>query len=227
MAAVRDAAVSATGTLAVPGYHTVALDAPVTLSAGQSLVIAVRVTTPGYGFPLAVERPWAGYADATAAAGHSYVSGDGVTWTDMTKAVAGTDVCLKGYGSAAQASGPQPEPGATPTPAPTPDAPVAPTVRVTGAAAGPGMVARVSYRVSYPDAASSAEVQADDPHARRLSLPSPDAARRQTWEHATPGECASRPSRNVRRLWRSPSTTPVRCGTGRPPPCASAERRPP
>ncbi len=122
VAAVRDAAVSATGTLAVPGYHTVALDAPVTLSAGQSLVIAVRVTTPGYGFPLAVERPWAGYADATAAAGQSFVSGDGVTWTDMTKAVAGTDVCLKGYGSAAQASGPQPEPGATPTPAPTPDA---------------------------------------------------------------------------------------------------------
>ena len=48
---------SATGTLAVPGYHTVALDAPVTLSAGQPLVIAVRVTTPGYGFPVAVERP--------------------------------------------------------------------------------------------------------------------------------------------------------------------------
>ncbi len=30
---------------------------------------------------------------------------------------------------------------------------------MTGAAAGPGMVARVSYRVSYPDAASSAEVR--------------------------------------------------------------------
>ena len=54
---IRDAAASATGTLAVPGYHTVTLDAPVAVSAGQQLVIAVRVTVPGYGFPVAVERP--------------------------------------------------------------------------------------------------------------------------------------------------------------------------
>jgi C1A family cysteine protease len=196
VAAIRDAAVSATGTLAVPGYHTVALDAPVTLSDGQSLVIAVRVTTPGYGFPLAVERPWAGYADATAAAGQSFVSGDGVTWTDMTRAVAGTDVCLKGYGSAAQASGPAPEPGATPAPAPTPDAPVAPTVRVADAAAGPGTLARVTYLVSCPDAASTADVRLTirtrgGAVVRRQTLRDVSVGARHTWRVRAPARPAT------------------------------------
>ena len=191
VAAVRDAGVSATGTLAVPGYHTVALDAPVTLSAGQSLVIAVRVTTPGYGFPLAVERPWAGYADATAAAGQSFVSGDGLTWTDMTKAVAGTDVCLKGYGSAAHATGPAPEPGSTPA-----ATPVAPTVRVSGTAAGPGTVARVSYRVSYPDAASVAEVRLtirtrSGAVVRRQTLRDVSVGTRHTWRVRVPARRAT------------------------------------
>ena len=92
------------------------------VTAGQRLVIAVRVTVPDYSFPIAVERPWAGYANATAAAGQSYVSGDGVTWTDMTRALADTDVCLKGYGVSSEQPGagrrlPTPEPSATPTPA--------------------------------------------------------------------------------------------------------------
>ena len=100
VAAVRDAAVAASGTLAAAGYHTVTLDAPVAVTAGRPLVIAVKLTTPGYSFPVAIERPFAGYADATAAAGQSYVSGDGTSWTDMTALIAGTDVCLKGYGVA-------------------------------------------------------------------------------------------------------------------------------
>ena len=98
VAGIRDAAVAASGTLAGAGYHTVILDAPVAVTAGQPLVVAVKLTTPGYDFPVAVERPFAGYANATAAAGQSYVSGDGATWTDMTSLIAGTDVCLKGYG---------------------------------------------------------------------------------------------------------------------------------
>ena len=98
--------------------------------AGQRLVIAVRVRIPGYGFPIAVERSWAGYADATAAAGQSFVSGDGVTWTDMTSVVADADVCLKGYG-VARAAGARPRrPGPArrrrPTPAPDQSPPSSP-----------------------------------------------------------------------------------------------------
>ena len=130
---------------------------PVTVAGGQRLVIAVRVTVPGYGFPIAVERPWAGYANATAAAGQSYVSGDGVTWTDMTRALPETDVCLKGYGfSSAQPEpgpAPAPEPSATPTPGP------APTVTVRDTAAGPATFARVVFRVARPGAGSAADVR--------------------------------------------------------------------
>jgi hypothetical protein len=164
---IADAPVAATGILAVPGYHTVTLDAPVDVAAGQRLVIAVRVTVPGYSFPIAVERPWAGYSNATAAAGQSYVSGDGVTWTDMTQALPDTDVCLKGYGVSGEqpAPDPTPTPGPTttpapePTPAPAPDAPVAPTVRLSDAAVAPSVVARIVFRVAPADGGSTANVR--------------------------------------------------------------------
>jgi C1A family cysteine protease len=196
---IRAAAVSATGTLAVPGYHTVTLDAPIAVSAGQHLVIAVRVTAPGYGFPVAIERPWSGYADATAAAGQSFVSGDGATWTDMTKLIAGTDVCLKGYGSASASPGatPTPAPSATPTPAPdAPVAPVAPTIRVGDAEAGPGTVASVSYLVGYPDAASTAVVRLTirtrgGAVVRRQTLRGVSVGARHTWRVRAPARRAA------------------------------------
>ena len=175
VAAIRDAPVAASGTLAATGYHTVALDAPHAVTAGQSFVIAVKVTTPGYSFPVAVERPCAGYADATAAAGQSFVSGDGASWTDMTALMAGTDVCLKGYGvtapEPAEAPTPAPDPAATPTAeptgvptpaptvAPTPAPPVAPAVSVRRGSAGAGSSARVVFRLSGPDAAVTADVR--------------------------------------------------------------------
>ena len=172
---IRDAAVLATGTLAVSGYHTVTLDRPVAVSPGQKLVIAVRLTTPGYKFPVAVERPYAGYADTTADPGQSYVSGDGSTWTDMTSLIAATDVCLKGYALASgqpatdptptptPSTSPTPTPSTSPTPDPTPDptpeAPVAPTVRVGGTAAASGATARVWFRIGHPDTTVTADVR--------------------------------------------------------------------
>jgi C1A family cysteine protease len=198
MDGIQTAPVSATGTLAVPGFHTVALDAPVVVSPGQRLVIAVRVTVPGYGFPIAVERPWPGYADATAAAGQSFISGDGVTWKDMTTAVAGTDVCLKGYGSAAPGTDPTTEPGATPTPEPSPKpvAPVAPTVAVGDTAAGPGKMACISYRVSCPDTASTVRVRLTirtrrGAVVRRQTLRGVSVGARHTWQVRAPARRAT------------------------------------
>jgi C1A family cysteine protease len=158
VAAVGTAAVAASGTLAAAGYHTVSLDAPASVTAGRPLVIAVRLTTPGYSFPVAVERPFPGYADATAAAGQSYVSGDGATWTDMTALIAGTDVCLKGYGLSRGGPGddPTPVPGASPTPAPV--APVAPAVSVRKSSARAASLTRVAFRLSDPDATVTADV---------------------------------------------------------------------
>ena len=88
------------GTLAVPGYHTVRLATPVPLAPGTRFAVVVRLTTPGYNFPIAVENPDAGYSDkATAAADQSYVSSDGTAWTDLVAASANTNVCLKAFTS--------------------------------------------------------------------------------------------------------------------------------
>ena len=157
------APVSASGAIAVPGYHTVPLASPVALAAGSSVVIAVRLTEPGYKFPVAIEEPYAGYSRATASAGQSYVSGDGTNWTDMTSLIADTNVCLKGYARSEEASpAPSPSPSVTPTPdatptpsatptpdaTPTPGASPAPSLSVKGATARPGATVKIRYQVT-------------------------------------------------------------------------------
>ena len=65
---------------------------------GQPFVVAVKVTSPGTSYPIAIEYPFVNYSDgATAAAGQSYVSSDGASWTDLTTQYANTNVCLKAY----------------------------------------------------------------------------------------------------------------------------------
>jgi C1A family cysteine protease len=160
VAGVQTAAVAASGTLAAAGYHTVTLDSPVTVTTGQPFVVAVKLTTPGYNFPVAVERPFAGYADATAAAGQSYVSGDGASWTDMTTLLAGTDVCLKGYGLAGgSGGGPTPDPDPTVGPTPEPPTPAAPAVTVRDGSVKALALARVAFRLTDPDRTATADVR--------------------------------------------------------------------
>ena len=88
------------GTLATMGYHTVALPTGVPITAGQPFVVAIKLTTSGYPYPIAVEDPWPNYASAaTAAAGQSYISPDGTVWGDLPSYSnwANTNVCLKAY----------------------------------------------------------------------------------------------------------------------------------
>ncbi len=86
------------GTQTNRGYHTLLLPSAVTLSTGQTFVVAIKVTSPGVTKPLAIERPLAMYcSQATAAAGQSYVRPDGGTWTDLTSIYANTNVCIKAY----------------------------------------------------------------------------------------------------------------------------------
>ena len=98
------------GTWPFAGYHTVDLDAPVSVSAGHTFVIAVRYTTPGYTYPLPAECYEAGYSSAaTATAGQSYISSDGSTWQDIVTAAWGDptcNFCIKAI--AGPATGPQP-----------------------------------------------------------------------------------------------------------------------
>ena len=93
---------SASGTLAYMGYHTVALPTPVALTSGAPFVVAVKVTSPGASYPIAFEAPYSGYSSAaTAQAGQSYMSSTGSSWTDLTTRIANANVCLKAYMTAA------------------------------------------------------------------------------------------------------------------------------
>ena len=92
----------AEGTLQDMGFHTVALPSGPALTAGSPFVVAVKVTTPGYQYPLAIEYPVAGYSSAAQASpGQSYYSATGATWSDLTDWNAEANVCLKAYTSSA------------------------------------------------------------------------------------------------------------------------------
>jgi len=87
------------GTIALPGYHTVSLNTPIALSPGQ-FFLAVKLTTPGYSYPVPLEMPFSGYSSGASASGNqSFVSPDGVNWYDITQQYANTNVCLKAFTS--------------------------------------------------------------------------------------------------------------------------------
>ncbi|MDD1658410.1 MAG: lectin like domain-containing protein, partial [Methanomicrobiales archaeon] len=91
-------AITQTGTIALPGYHTVALTTPVALTSGHKFSIVVRLQTPNYNYPVPMESPISGYSSgATSSAGQSYISSAGTTWTDLTSYYANRNVCVKGF----------------------------------------------------------------------------------------------------------------------------------
>jgi C1A family cysteine protease len=84
------------GTIGDAGFHTVALDAPVRVRAGEPFTVCLALSTPGYNYPICVERPIAGYSSgAGASQGESYISGDGLNWIDISEQ--DMNVCIKAY----------------------------------------------------------------------------------------------------------------------------------
>jgi C1A family cysteine protease len=89
---------SKTGTIATMGYYTIALDSPVSITSGQKFSVVLKLTTPGYNYPIPVEYPYSGYASgATASAGQSYISNNGTSWSDVTTDYEDTNVCVKAF----------------------------------------------------------------------------------------------------------------------------------
>ena len=90
------------GSIPLPGYHTIKLDSPVSLSAGHTFSIVVYVNAPGYTYPVSMEQPVAGYSSqATASPGQSFVTwdsgGNPGTWSDLTVTHPNSNICLKGF----------------------------------------------------------------------------------------------------------------------------------
>lgn len=94
------------GSFDYAGFYTVKLNNPVLLNPKQKFSIVVKITTPGYQYPIPVEAKIVGWNNsATNAAGQSYVY-DGKAWIDITKiksldtkeiSYSKANVCLKAY----------------------------------------------------------------------------------------------------------------------------------
>ncbi|MHC4501000.1 MAG: C1 family peptidase, partial [Planctomycetota bacterium] len=91
---------STSGTVSNAGYHTIALPSAIHLTNGDDFAIVIRFTTPGYDYPVPTEFPVPDYASgATAGAGQSYISADGINFFDITTLGAAwenANVCIKG-----------------------------------------------------------------------------------------------------------------------------------
>jgi len=101
--------ITITGTIPAAGYHTIALPTTVAVTTGQRFSVVVKLTTPGYNYPIPMERPYSGYSSAaTAGTGQSYISNDGANWADMTTYYTGSNCCLKAFTSPNSAPAPGP-----------------------------------------------------------------------------------------------------------------------
>jgi hypothetical protein len=58
---------SKTGIIPSPGYHTIVLDSPVSVTAGEEFSVVVKLTTPGYNFPIPTEYPIFGFSSSATA----------------------------------------------------------------------------------------------------------------------------------------------------------------
>ncbi len=91
---------SQSGSIKGAGYHTVKLNQMVSLLAGDTFRIAVKLTTPNCNYPVAIETYHSGFtSNAKASANQSFVSSNGKAWQDLTT-VSGfsrANVCLKAY----------------------------------------------------------------------------------------------------------------------------------
>ncbi|HPU96723.1 MAG TPA: lectin like domain-containing protein [Candidatus Hydrogenedentes bacterium] len=66
------------------GFFMIPLPTPVSVTAGQQFAVAIRFQSASFVNPCPIEQPIPGYADATAGPGQSFLSSDGVSWTDIS-----------------------------------------------------------------------------------------------------------------------------------------------
>ncbi len=100
------------GNLIGAGYHTVKLNKLVNVAKGDVFKVAVRLTTPGSLFPIAIESKRSDYSKkVTAQPNQSFISPDGIHWYDIAQdtyvckfyedlnriQLKQTNVCLKVY----------------------------------------------------------------------------------------------------------------------------------
>jgi hypothetical protein len=88
-----------TGTIAKPGYNTIPVIAA-GVTANKPFSVVIKLTTPGYTFPIPIEYAASSYSTAASACpGQSFISSNGTAWApayDLT--IGDFNVCLKALG---------------------------------------------------------------------------------------------------------------------------------
>ncbi len=142
-----EVAASQTGSVEKEGWYTIILNNPVSVSEGDTFVVAVKFTTPGYSYPVPIEGKLANYSSgATASPGQSFISADGSHWTDVTKQFPNDNVCIKAV-VFTTGSEPSPSPEPEPEPEPQPEPSPAPSGHVMK----PGEVTEISPASTTPE----------------------------------------------------------------------------
>jgi len=88
------------GVVANPGYATIRLQTPGAVKRAEKFAVVLHLTTPDYAYPIPVETSDDGWCEASSGRGESFLSPDGVTWTDFKDfpGVNGDEnVCVKAY----------------------------------------------------------------------------------------------------------------------------------
>lgn len=89
------------GTIDMPGYHTITFNNPVALTSGNNFAIAVKLVEAGETKPVPIESYESGYTSKgiSSSLGQSFMSPDGKTWTDIMQSQPSlkANVCLKAF----------------------------------------------------------------------------------------------------------------------------------
>lgn len=90
---------SQNGSVVGAGYHTINLDSLVDLRKGDVFKVSIKLVTPNCICPIAIENYTSFTPRATAKTNQSFVSSNGIDWSDLTKCVglSKANVCLKAY----------------------------------------------------------------------------------------------------------------------------------
>ena len=85
------------GTMEYAGYEKVKVD-DTFIPKGSKFAVIVRMKTPGYKYPIPIERPIKGFSSKVDSnPGESFVSKDGRKWTDLTNQIKNANVSLKAF----------------------------------------------------------------------------------------------------------------------------------
>lgn len=101
-------AATQSGTISAAGFSSIPLNKTVSVAKGSRFSVVLKLTTPGFGYPHAIEYAIGGYSSkASAGSGQSFYSTDGASWKDLTSWNSTANFCIKAYTKGASAEVPK------------------------------------------------------------------------------------------------------------------------